>query len=180
VRFAGLAVGLCLAVASAGCAEHSALSDTSVPGTASSAAAEPNDAPPAAAPYAAFGSQRVWPDGLSVGVSQARSLKPSDTSFPKAPRTAVFVLTVVNGTPSAYRTSELAVHATVGGEPAAEVLDSVQGLNGLGAAVDEVPPGGETMLTLAFAVPEDPVRLRLVVEPHGSAQGAITTFEGVA
>ncbi|WP_433269290.1 hypothetical protein ACQPZF_06530 [Actinosynnema sp. CS-041913] len=178
MKFAGLAVGLCLAGALAGCADHSGLSDPSVPETTSSTA-EPNNAPPASA-FTAFGAQRVWSNGLSITVSPARSLKPSDTSFPRAPRTAVFVLTVVNGTDTTYRTSQLAVRALVGGEPAAEVLDSVQGLNGLAAAVDELAPGADTMLTLAFAVPEELVRLQLVVEPNGSGQGASATFEGLA
>ncbi|MBB5957548.1 hypothetical protein FHS29_004143 [Saccharothrix tamanrassetensis] len=179
MKFAGLAVGLCLAGALAGCADHSGLSDPSVSETTSSAGAKQNDAPPAPA-FTAFGAQRVWSNGLSVTVSPAQSIKPSDTSFPRSPRTAVFVLTVVNGTSSTYRTSQLAVRALVGGEPVAEVLDSVQGLNGLAAAVNEVPPGGDTKLTLAFAVPEAPVRLQLVVEPNGSGQGPNAIFEGLA
>ncbi|CCH28510.1 hypothetical protein ABZ816_29425 [Actinosynnema sp. NPDC047251] len=179
MKFARLAVGLCLAGALAGCADHSALSESSVPETTSSTHDNPNNAPPAA-DSAAFGSRRVWSDGLSITVSPAKSLKPSDTSFPKAARTTAFVLTLVNGTGTTYRTSELTVRALVGGEPAAEVLDSVQGLNGLGAAVTEVPPGGETMLTLAFAVPENQVRMQLVIEPNGAGQDPSATFEGIA
>ncbi|RKT52908.1 hypothetical protein [Saccharothrix australiensis] len=180
MKFAGLAVGLCLAVALAGCADHSGLSDASVLEPPSSTRAKPDQAPPAAAPATAFGTQRRWPNGLAVTVSPARSLKPSDTSFPRAPRTAVFALTVANSAKTAYRTSQLAVRATVGGEPVAEVLDSVQGLNGLAGAVTEIAPGGDTVLTLAFAVPEEPVRLHLVVEPSGAGQEPSATFEGLA
>ncbi|MEU4802910.1 hypothetical protein [Actinosynnema sp. NPDC023587] len=180
MKFASLAVGLCLAGAVAtGCADHSALSESSVPETTSRTRANQNNAPPASA-SAAFGSRREWSDGLSITVSPPRSLEPSDTSFPKSPRTAVFVLTLVNGTGTTYRTGELTVRALVGGEPAPEVLDSVQGLNGLGAAVTEVAPGGDTMLTLAFAVPANEVRMQLVVEPNGSGQDPGTTFEGLA
>ncbi|MBW4720671.1 hypothetical protein [Saccharothrix obliqua] len=177
MKFAGLAVGLCLAGALAGCADQSGLPDPSVPETTSSSEVQPNNAPPASGPTA-FGARRSWPDGLSVTVSPARSLKPSDTSTPKAPRTAVFTLTLLNATATAYRTSGLTVRAMVAGEPAAEVLDSVQGLNGL--SVTEVPPGGETTVTLAFAVPEQPVRMQLVVEPDGAGQDPSATFEGVA
>ncbi len=179
MKFARLAVGLCLAGALAGCADHSGLSDSAAPETTSTTQAGPNNAPPAST-YTAFGTQRVWSNGLSITVSPARSLKPSDTSVPKAPRTAVFVLTLVNGSNATYRTSELAVRALVNGEPVAEVLDSVQGLNGLTSAVDEVAPGAETMVTLAFAVPDSPVRMQLVVEPHGSGQDPTATFEGQA
>lgn len=179
MKFAGLAVGLCLAGALAGCADNSALSESSVPETTSDTRVNPNNAPPASA-FAAFGSRRTWPNGLSITVSPARSLKPSDTSFPKSPRTTVFVLTLGNGTSTAYRTGELTVHASVAGEPVPEVLDSVQGLNGLSSAVTEVPPGNDTRLTLAFAVPEHQVRMQLVVEPHGSGQDPSVTYEGVA
>ncbi|MEV0677915.1 hypothetical protein AB0I60_15500 [Actinosynnema sp. NPDC050436] len=179
MKFARLAVGLCLAGAVAGCADHSGLSDTSVPETTSSTRANLNNAPPASE-FAAFGSRRVWPDGLSISVSPAKSIEPSDTSFPKSPRTTVFVLTLVNGTGTTYRTSELTVRALVGGEPVAEVLDSVQGLNGRSAAVTEVAPGADTKLTLAFAVPENQVRMQLVVEPNGAGQDPSATFEGLA
>lgn len=176
VKFARLAVGVCLGLAMAGCADPS---DISTP-TAPSAAVEQGADAPSASGYTAFGAQRVWANGMAVTVSPPSSLKPSDTSFPESPRTAVFTLTVVNGTKSAYRTSQLVVRALVGGEPVAEVRDSVQGLNGIAAAVTEVAPGAETVLTLAFAVPADPVRLQLVVEPNGANQEPSATFEGTA
>jgi hypothetical protein len=56
----------------------------------------------------------------------------------------------------------------------------VQGLNGIAAAVTELEPGAETVLTLAFAVPADPVRLQLVVEPNGANQEPSAWFEGIA
>ncbi|MFD1149205.1 hypothetical protein [Saccharothrix hoggarensis] len=176
MKFARLAVGVCLGLAMAGCADPS---DISTP-TAPSAVAERGADAPSASTSTAFGTQRVWSNGMAVTVSPPTSLKPSDTSFPQAPRTAVFTLTIVNGATTPYRTSQLAVRALVDGRPVAEVRDSVQGLNGITAAVTEVAPGGETVLTMAFAVPADPVMLRLVVEPNGANQEPSATFEGVA
>ncbi|MEU7532359.1 hypothetical protein AB0A74_41950 [Saccharothrix sp. NPDC042600] len=175
MRFARLAVGLCLAGALAGCADPSGLADAVPEPTSASTA----PAPPAST-FTAFGAQRVWGNGLSITVSPPKSLKPSDTSFPKSPRTAVFVVTLVNGTATTYRTGQLAVRATVGGDPVPEVLDTVQGLNGLSAAITELAPGADTKLTLAFAVPEGPVRLQLLIEPNGANQDPSATFEGLA
>lgn len=177
MKFARLAVGVCLGLAMAGCADHPDMSTT--PPGPSAVAEQRNDAP-SSSEFTPFGTQRVWANGMAITVSAPSSLKPSDTSFPQSPRAAVFTLTVVNGTKTAYRTSQLSVHALVDGAPVAEVRDSVQGLNGAGAAVDEVAPGAETVLTMAFAVPADPVRLQLVVEPNGANQEPSATFEGVA
>jgi hypothetical protein len=176
VKFARLAVGLCLGLVVAGCADPS---DISTPPSPSAVAEQRGDAP-SSVEFTAFGTQRVWSNGMAVTVSPPTSLKPSDTSFPQSPRTAVFTLTVVNGAKTPYRTSQLSVRALVDGRPVAEVRDSVQGLNGVGAAVNEVAPGAETVLTVAFAVPADPVRLQLLVEPNGADQDPSATFEGVA
>ncbi|MFI9006704.1 hypothetical protein ACIGNX_05660 [Actinosynnema sp. NPDC053489] len=176
MKFARLAVGACLGLAMAGCADPS---DIPTPSQPSAVAEQRGDAPSAAA-FTAFGAQRVWANGMAITVSAPASLKPSDTSFPRSPRAAVFTLTVVNGTQAAYRTSQLSVRASVDGTPVAEVRDSVQGLNGVGPAGNDVAPGAETVLTMAFAVPAEPVRLRLVVEPNGANQGPSATFEGVA
>ncbi|MEU4766917.1 hypothetical protein AB0H12_27030 [Actinosynnema sp. NPDC023794] len=176
MKFARLAVGVCLGLAMAGCADPSDISTPPGP----SAVAEQRGDEPSSASFTAFGTQRVWGNGMAVTVAAPRSLRPSDTSFPQSPRTAVFTLTVVNGTKTAYRTSQLSVRALVDGQPVAEVRDSVQGLNGVGAGVNEVAPGAETVLTMAFAVPADPVRLQLVVEPNGADQDPSATFEGVA
>ncbi|NUT52544.1 MAG: hypothetical protein HOV94_35435 [Saccharothrix sp.] len=177
MKFARLAVGVCcLGLAMAGCADPS---DISTPSGPSAVAEQRSDAPSSSA-YTAFGAQRVWGNGMAITVSAPTSLKPSDTSFPQSPRTAVFTLTLVNGTKAPYATSQLSVRALVADAPVAEVRDSVQGLNGIGAAVHEVAPGAETVLTMAFAVPADPVRLRLVIEPNGVDQEPNATFEGVA
>ncbi|ONI85544.1 hypothetical protein ALI22I_27505 [Saccharothrix sp. ALI-22-I] len=176
MKFASLAAGICLGLALAGCADPSDISTPTVP----SAVAEQGADTASGSAYTAFGAQRVWANGMAVTVSPPTSLKPSDTSFPPAPRTAVFTLTLVNSSKTAYRTSQLAVRAIVAGVPVAEVRDSVQGLNGIAAAVTEVEPGAETVLTMAFAVPADPVLLQLVVEPNGANQEPSARFEGIA
>ncbi|GGP44143.1 hypothetical protein [Saccharothrix coeruleofusca] len=182
MRFTRQAVGICLALALTGCADPTDASSAAPASAAQSpAAVQRADRAPSSAPIpTSFGAERVWANGISITVAQPKSLKPSDTSFPKAPRTAVFVVTLVNGTDTTYRTSQLSVRALVDGQPAAEVLDSVQGLNGAAAAITELPPGGDTALTLAYAVPENPVRVCLVVEPNIAGEDLGATFEGNA
>ncbi|GAA3888165.1 hypothetical protein GCM10022243_61330 [Saccharothrix violaceirubra] len=176
MKFAGLAVGGCLVLILAGCANRpeNPADDGRTTVSAPAEAGAPDTT------FAAFGGQRVWANGLSVTVSQPRSLEPSDASFPTTPRLAVFTVTLANGTDAAYRTSQLAVHAVVNGVPVAEVRDTLQGLNGIASAVAEVAPGGDATLTLAYAVPEDAVRLQLVVEPNGTGKEPSATFEGPA
>lgn len=184
MKFARLVVGVSLTLALAGCADHPELTGPAEPANAGLATEAPSvrqgsDAP-MASPFTAFGAQRAWSNGLSITISQPRSLKPSDTAFPQAPRAAVFVVTIVNGTKSGYRPAQLTVRALAGGKPAQELMDSVQGLNGVAAAINELPPGRDTTLTLAFAVPLDAVRMQLTVEPNGSGQEPSATFEGQA
>ncbi|MGM1064281.1 hypothetical protein [Saccharothrix sp. Mg75] len=174
MEIARLAAGAFVVLALAGCADHTGLTTAEPP---SEVAEQGADASPAS-PYAAFGAQRVWADGMAVTVSPPSSLEPSDTSFPKSPRTAVFTLTLVNGTPEPYLTSQLVVRASVEGRQVAEVRDSVQGLGGVAAAVPEVAAGAETVLTVAFAVPQEPVPIRVVVEPNGTGQEPSAVYEG--
>ena len=65
-------------------------------------------------------------------------------------------------------------------DTAAELVDSVQGLNGLAGAVAELPPGRDTQFQLAFAVSESPVQMQLSIQPGGRGQDAATLFEGQA
>ena len=181
MKFAKLAVGVCLTLAVAGCADNPDLvgMTMSAPETPSLRHGGAADAP-SASPYTAFGAKKVWTNGLSITISQPRSLKPSETAFPQAPRTAVFVVTIMNGTKAEYRPSQLSVRALAAGKPAQEVLDSVQGLDGFAAAVRELPPGRDTTVTLAFAVPPEAVKMQLTVEPNGAGQEPSATFEGQA
>jgi hypothetical protein len=175
VKFAKSAAGLCLLLAVAGCAG---------PGVAvtpdENLTVEQRAETPSASGAAAFGTQRVWASGLSVVVSAPRSLAPSATAIPPAKRTAVFTITVYNGSKTSYRPSQLAVRATADDSPASELVDSIQGLNGLAGAVAELPPGRDTQLQVAFAVSELPVQMRLTIQPGGQGQDVATVFEGQA
>ncbi|SFR22630.1 hypothetical protein SAMN04488564_106282 [Lentzea waywayandensis] len=175
MKFAKSAAGLCLLLAVAGCAGPSVAVTPN-----ENLTVEQRAETPSASGAAAFGTQRVWASGLSVVVSAPRSLAPSATAIPPAKRTAVFTITVYNGSKSPYRSSQLAVRALADGQPAAELVDSVQGLNGLAAAVAELQPGRDTQLQLAFAVPESAVRMELTIQPGGQGQDAPTVFEGQA
>ncbi|GHH47709.1 hypothetical protein [Lentzea cavernae] len=175
MKFAKTAAGLCLLLAVAGCAGPSVAVTPN-----ENLTVEQRAETPSASGAAAFGTQRVWASGLSVVVSAPRSLTPSETAVPPAKRTAVFTITVYNGSKAPYRSSQLAVKATADGNPAPELVDSVQGLNGLAAAVAELPPGRDTQLQLAFAVPEGPVGVQLTIQPGGQGQDAPTVFEGQA
>jgi hypothetical protein len=177
VKFAKLAVGICLTLAVAGCADTPDLVGMTVSAPETPALRHGGAAD---APYTAFGVQKVWTNGLSITISQARSLQPSETAFPQAPRMAVFVVTIMNGTKAEYRPSQLSIRALAAGKPAQEVLDSVQGLNGIAAAVRELPPGRDTTVTLAFAVPAEAVKMLLTIEPNGADQEPSATFEGQA
>lgn len=175
MKFAKSAVGLCLLLAVAGCAGPSVAVTPD-----ENLTVEQRAETPSASGAAAFGTQRVWASGLSVVLSAPRSLAPSETASPPAKRTAVFTVTVYNGSKAAYRPSQLSVRATINGDPAAELIDAVQGLNGLAAAVTELPPGRDTQFQLAFAVPETAVQLQLTVQPGGQGQDVATLFEGQA
>jgi hypothetical protein len=182
VKFAKLAVGICLTLAVAGCA--------GAPHLVNAPAAEAGETPsvqqggvaeaPSSSPYTAFGAQHVWTTGLSITIAQPKSLQPSDTAFPQAPRIAVFTVTITNGSKSEYRPTQLSVRALIDGQASQEVIDSVQGLNGIATAVQELPPGRDITVTLAFVAPKEPVRMRLVVEPNGAGQEPSATFEGQA
>ncbi|MFD9704808.1 hypothetical protein [Lentzea sp. NPDC059081] len=175
MKFAKTAAGLCLLLAVAGCAGPSVAVTPD-----ENLTVEQRAETPSASRAAAFGTQRVWASGLSVVVSAPRSLTPSETAIPPAKRTAVFTITVYNGSKASYRPSQLSVRATADGNPAAELVDSVQGLNGLAAAVAEVPPGRDTQIQLAFAVSESPAQMQLTIQPGGQGQDAPTVFEGNA
>lgn len=175
MKFAKSAAGLCLLLAVAGCAGPSVAVTTD-----ENLTVEQRAETPSASGAAAFGTQRVWASGLSVVVSAPRSLSPSETAIPPAKRTAVFTITVYNGSKASYRPSQLSVRATANGDPVPELVDSVQGLNGLAAAVAELSPGRDTQIQLAFAVSEQPVQIQLSIQPGGQGQDAATLFEGQA
>jgi len=182
VKFAKLAVGICLTLAVAGCA--------GAPDLVSAPVAQAGETPsvrkggvadvPSEGPHTAFGAQHVWTTGLSITIAQPKSLQPSDTAFPQAPRMAVYTVTINNGSKTEYRPTQLSIRALTNGRTSQEVIDSVQGLNGIATAVRELPPGRDTTFTLAFVAPKEPVTMRLIVEPNGADQEPSATFEGQA
>ena len=129
---------------------------------------------------AAFGDRRTWPNGLAITISQPRSLKPSSTAYPQAARAAVFELTVENGTSSTYKPSQLALKATIDSQPTQEVVDPAQGLGGYVAAQEDLAPGKSVQLTVAFAMPQQPADLRILVLPDVIDSVPAVAFAGTA
>jgi hypothetical protein len=123
-----------------------------------------------------FGSPHRFPTGVTISVSPPMSFRPSASAYPQSPRAAAFGLEVVNAGETTYRLSGLAVTAEiVGGSTAVkQVVDAVQGYNGIADAGKDVPPGRSVRLDLAFALPEDQVELRLRLRPSAAEPVAAT------
>lgn len=179
VRIVRLVVAGCLAALLAGCGtaggtQLSALRSTTSP-TASQTGTQADSAL-----SAAFGDRRTWPNGLAITVSQPRSITPSSTAYPQAARAAVFEVVIENGTSSPYKPSQLALRATVAGQTTQEVVDPAQGLAGYVAAEQDVAPGRSLDLTVAFALPKQPVDLRILVQPDVIDAVPAAAFSGTA
>ncbi|GAA3437268.1 hypothetical protein [Kutzneria kofuensis] len=172
VRLVGAA---CLAALLAGCGTAGGPQLSAV-----ESSANPTVSQAARALDAAFGDRRTWPNGLAITISQPRSLQPSSTAYPRAARAAVFELTVENGTATTYKPSQLAVKATLGNQPAQEVVDPAQGLGGYVAAQEDLAPGKSVRLTVAFAMPQQPADLRILVQPDVVDAVPAAAFAGTA
>ncbi|KAA2261243.1 hypothetical protein F0L68_17405 [Solihabitans fulvus] len=181
MRIVRLAVAVCLTVVVAGCAGQQEPTASSAPNSSTSrtASGQRGESPATSGPTA-FGVQRLWTNGMSITISPPKSLKPSDTAFPQAPRAALFEVTITNGTTLPYKPSQLSLRATVAGKPAQEMVDSAQGLNGVAAAGQEVPPGKASTITLAFAMPDKQVDVQVTVQPNAAAQEPSAVYEGQA
>jgi hypothetical protein len=175
VRIVRLVGAACLAALLAGCGTAGSPQLSAV-----ESSANPSVGQATKTMDAAFGDRRTWPNGLAITISQPRSLKPSSTAYPQAARAAVFELTVENGTASAYKPSQLAVKATIGSQPAQEVVDPAQGLGGYVGAQEDLPPGKTVQLTVAFAMPQQPTDLRILVQPDVVDAVPATAFAGTA
>jgi hypothetical protein len=178
VRIVGLTVAGCLVAVATACgtmtnAQLSAVERSASPSTSSQAY-------DSSSVFASFGEQRTWTGGLAIRIASPRSIKPSDTAYPQAARAAVFEMTIENGTNSPYKPSQLAVKAVLGTQPAQEVVDPAQGLNGFVAAAQDIPPDKSLKLTLAFAMPQQPGQLRIVVQPDVSGSTTTVAYEGQA
>lgn len=123
-------------------------------------------------------NQRLLGDGLMVAVSAPKSFTPTSAANPGSPRAVAFDLIIENGTTSIYRPARLSVTALVNGDNAVQVVDSTQGYTGFFGTADEVPPGSNVRVVVAFAVPVKPADLRLIIEPDSAAGNAVTVFEG--
>lgn len=115
----------------------------------------------------AFGAPHRFATGVTISVSAPKSFRPSASAYPQSPRAAAFGIEVTNAGDATYRLSGLSVTAEVDGESASvkQVVDAVQGYNGIADAGKDVAPGRSVRLNLAFAVPDQHVMLRLQVRP---------------
>jgi hypothetical protein len=135
-------------------------------------------APRSPAPTTGMGNQRLLDNGLSVALSAPKSFTPTDAASPRTPRAVAFDMIIENGSGTVYRPAQLSVIALVNGQSAAQVVDSTQGYTGFVGGTDEVPPGQNVRVTVAFAVPPTRADLRLLVQPDASDGRQITVFEG--
>lgn len=126
----------------------------------------------------AFGAPHRFETGVTISVSSPKSFRPSASAYPQSPRGVAFGIEVVNAGEATYRLSGLSVSAETDGKDGAvkQVVDAVQGYNGVADAGKDLAPGQSVRLNLAFAVPDKPVLLRLQVRPSASAPVAATYF----
>jgi hypothetical protein len=171
VRIVRLVVAGCLMALVTGCGAV---------GSPQLSAVESSANPTVSRLLASFGDRRTWANGLSITIAPPRSLTPSSTAYPQAPRAAVFEMTIDNGSGMPYKPSQLAVKATIGGQVAQELVDPAQGLGGYVAAEQDMPPGKSLTLTLAFAMPKQPAQLRIVVQPDVVDSAPTASFTGTA
>jgi hypothetical protein len=116
-----------------------------------------------------------------VTVSAPKSFVPGDTAYPRAVRAAAFEVAIENQGDRTYRPSQLVVKATtVDGQAVLPIVDTAQGYTGVVGAGAEIAPGRTTRLTLAFALPADPVDLLVTVQPDATAAGVRAEFGGTA
>jgi hypothetical protein len=182
VRSVGLAAAACVLLALAtGCGPQ-VMNSASADGI-SAAAAPKNEAPAAIADRPAkFGETRDSGDSLMVTISAPKPFIPGDTAYPRAPRAAAFEIALDNQGSRTYRPAQLVVRAsTQDGKPVLPVVDTAQGYTGvIAAGSDVLAPGKSTRLTLAFALPTDPVDLVVTVQPTAASVAMPAEFEGTA
>ncbi|AXB47254.1 hypothetical protein [Amycolatopsis albispora] len=153
----------CVLLATAGCGAAAVDTNTAmtIPGT--EPAAHQRLVP--AETQVDFGREFRFPDGLTVLVSTPRTFQPSATAYPRCARAVAFEVNLLNDGKQPYRLSGFSASATVAGEPAKQVVDSAQGFTGIVDAAKDVEPGRNVRLTFAFAMPAEPVELRMSVRP---------------
>lgn len=124
----------------------------------------------------AFGAPHRFETGVTISVSSPKSFRPSASAYPQSPRAVAFGIEVANAGETTYRLSGLSVTAEIDGEGGTvkQVVDAVQGYDGIADADKDLAPSRSVRLTLAFAVPDQPVLLRLQVRPSAAEPVAAT------
>lgn len=117
-------------------------------------------------------------NGLSVTVSPPKVFTPTDAASPRVPRAVAFDMVIDNEGTAIYRPSQLSVTATAAGATAVQVIDSTQGYTGFVGVDEEVAPGHQVRLAVAFAVPVEPSSFQLVVQPDALDGSRMTVFQG--
>jgi hypothetical protein len=180
VKLVGLAVAACLAIAAAAGCGVSDPAPRSDGDRARAAGTSHSGQVPATEGATSFGVQRTWTNGLAITISPPKSLRPSEMASPQSPRAAVFEVVIDNDTTDPYKPSQLFVQATSAGQAVAEIQDTAQGLNGVAGVPQDLPPGKTLKLALGFAVPDERVPMRLVVQPDASSPRAAAVYVGAA
>lgn len=181
MKTVGLAVAACALVALAtGCS-------AGVMNSASANGVSPVAAPSAEAPAAiadrpaSFGERRPAGDALLVTLLAPKSFVPAESAYPRAARAAAFEIGIENQGSRTYRPTQLRVTVVMpDGHTADPVVDKAQGYAGGVSSDIEVPPGKSTKVTLAFAMPQEPAEVLVIIQPDVAAAGARAEFEGGA
>ncbi|HET9138115.1 hypothetical protein [Actinophytocola sp.] len=120
----------------------------------------------------------ITENGLSVTVSPPKVFTPTDAASPPAARAVAFDMVIDNEGTSVFRPAQLSVTATCDGATAVQVIDSTQGYTGFVSATEEVPPGQQVRLAVAFALPTERSQFQLLVQPDALAGSQLTVFQG--
>lgn len=117
-----------------------------------------------------FGGHYRFANGMTVVTSTPKSFTPSSNAYPASGRALSVEMSLYNDGAQPYRLSSLTVIAKVDGVQAKQVVDPVQGYNGVVEADRDVVPGRNVRLQLAFAVPSRSAELTLSVRPESASQ----------
>jgi hypothetical protein len=173
VLIARLAVAACALLVLVGCGiGHSSEVVQPARNATPTAAAERSDY------RATDGARKSIGDGVVLTISPPKSFTPTDTAYPRASRAIAFELTIDNGSTFAYRPATLSFSATVDGAATEQVIDSTQGYTGTSGATREIAPSASLSIAVAFAVPEQPCRVRVAVRPDASTGTPILLYDG--
>lgn len=115
-----------------------------------------------------FGSEHRFPSGLVVTVSSPNVFVPSENAYPRSARAAAFGIELYNEGQEPYRISDLSAQAMIDGEEIKQVQDITRGYNGIVNADSDLPAGDSTKVTLAFALPAEPVTVELTLRPDST------------